>query len=136
MSILINSDTCVGRGWMKGLKIALAGSCLFVFCSCAGLGIRSSALYEFDSGYASFNQGKYEQAASHFRKATEMEPSFGKAYLYLGRSYLAMGKFIEAIQPLRTAYELSPDEAKKETFNLILDGLIGGAIGKGPTKGF
>ncbi|MEO0249297.1 MAG: tetratricopeptide repeat protein [candidate division WOR-3 bacterium] len=121
---------------MKRFSILLVGSCLLVLCSCAGLGIRSSAQSEFDSGYASFSQGKYEQAASHFRKAAEIEPTFGKAYLYLGRSYLAMGRFIEAIQPLRTAYELSPDEAKKETFNLILDGLIGGAVGQGPTKGF
>ena len=114
---------------MSVLKVSLISICLLFLCSCAGIGILSTAQSEFDSGYSSFSQGKYEKAASHFRKATEIEPTYGKAYLYLGRSYLAMGKFMEAIQPLRTAYELVPDEAEKETFNLILDGLIGGAVG-------
>ena len=129
-------DRSLAGVYMNLLKVSLISLCLLSLCSCASMGILSTAQSEFDSGYASFSQGKYEQAASHFRKATEMEPTYGKAYLYLGRSYMAMGKFIEAIQPLRTAYELAPDEAKKETFNLILDGLIGGAVGRGAIKGF
>ena len=114
---------------MVRLKVLVSVLGIFFLCSCAGMGILSTAQSEFDSGYGLFSQGKYEQAVPHFRKAAEMEPTYGKAYLYLGRSYLAMGKFVEAIQPLRTAYELAPDEANKETFNLILDALIGSAIG-------
>ena len=115
---------------MYGVKISIPVLGMLLLCSCASMGILSSAQSEFDSGYALFSQGKYEQAIPHFRKAAELEPNYGKAYLYLGRSYLAAGKFVEAIQPLRTAYELVPDEAKKETFNLILDALIGSAIGR------
>lgn len=40
--------------------------------------------------------GRYEDTASHARKAIELDPDFGIAYFNLSRSYLKMGKYREA----------------------------------------
>lgn len=102
---------------------------ILLFClliSCAGLWIRS-ATDEFEQGMAFFNQGNYENAVPHFRKAAELDPNFGKAYLYLGRSYLNLRKWGEAIPALRTAFRLAPDEFRKEVLNMLVDALLGAA---------
>ncbi|MDQ7787994.1 MAG: tetratricopeptide repeat protein [Thermodesulfovibrionales bacterium] len=90
------------------------------FVSCAGIQARQ-AQSEFDDGLSLFNRGHYDDAIPHFEKATEIDPDFAKAYLYLGRSYLNIGKWKEAVPPLRTAYRLSPGETKKEVADIILD---------------
>ncbi len=92
--------------------------------SCAGLPSKPTAQSEFDRGLSLFNRGKYDQAATLFARATELKPDFGQAYLYLGRSYLNMGKWREALPPLRTAFRLSPEESKGELVNLLLDFLL------------
>jgi tetratricopeptide (TPR) repeat protein len=97
---------------------------LFVLCSCAGLLIGSDAQREFEKGLALFNAGNYDQAVPHFMKATELEPEYGRAYLYLGRSYLNLRRWLDAIPPLRTAYRLSPTETKKEALDILLDALL------------
>ena len=101
---------------------------LLALGGCAGFGIFSSAKYEFDKGLGLFNRGMYEEAIPHFERATEISPDFARAHLYLGRSYLNLGKWRQAIAPLRTALRLSPDEVKKEVADLLLDALLGGAI--------
>ena len=101
---------------------------ILILCSCAGLLISRNARNEFEQGLTLFNQGRYEQAVPRFQKATEIEPKYTEAYIYLGRSYLNLGKWVEAIAPLRTAYRLSPEDTKKEVVNFLLDALIGGAL--------
>ena len=100
---------------------------MYIFCSCAGLLIGSDAQREFEKGLALFNAGNYEQAVPHFVKATELEPEFGRAYLYLGRSYLNLRRWLDAIPPLRTAYRLSPTETKKEALDILMDALLAAA---------
>jgi tetratricopeptide (TPR) repeat protein len=92
-------------------------ACLF---SCAGIQTMQ-AQSEFDEGLTLFNRGRYDEAIPHFEKATEIDPDYGKAYLYLARSYMNIGKWKEAVPPLRTAYRLSPDETKKEVTDMIID---------------
>jgi tetratricopeptide (TPR) repeat protein len=53
--------------------------------SCAGIQARE-AQSEFDAGLSLFNRGHYDDAIPHFEKATELDPDFAKAYLYLSRS--------------------------------------------------
>lgn len=100
--------------------------------SCAGLQARQ-AQSEFDAGLSLFNRGNYDEAIPHFEKATEIDPDFGKAYLYLGRSYLNLGKWSEAVPPLRTAYRLSPGQTKKEIADILLDIVLrkGGLMDQG-----
>ncbi|MBI2487836.1 MAG: tetratricopeptide repeat protein [Deltaproteobacteria bacterium] len=121
-----NSFRAKNSMYMKGMLLIITTICIFI--SCAGLGILSGAQSEFDKGLALFNAGKYEAALPRFRRATELDPDFGRAYLYLGRSYLNLDRWSEAVPPLRTAFRLSPDETKKEVINLLVDALFGAAI--------
>ncbi len=99
----------------------------FLITSCAGLILRG-AEDEFEKGLALFNRGLYQEAIPHFEKAIEIDSEFAKAYLYLGRSYLNLKSWVEAVQPLRTAFRLSPEESKKEIVNLLIDALFGTAV--------
>jgi tetratricopeptide (TPR) repeat protein len=60
-------------------------------------------------------------------KATELDAEFGQAYLYLGRSYLNLQRWFEALSPLRTAWRLSPGDTQKEMVSILLDALLGAA---------
>lgn len=98
-----------------------------VVVSCSGLMVRSDARSEFELGLALFNQGKYVDAIPHFEKSSELDPDFAQPYLYLGRSYLNLSRWLEAVPPLRTAFRLSPGETKKEVLHILLDAIIGAA---------
>ena len=72
---------------MKTTKNVVMIGCLVFMAACAGVPFFSSAVQEFEKGLTFFNQGQFEQAAPHFIKATELDPEYGKAYLYLFISY-------------------------------------------------
>ncbi|MBN2467215.1 MAG: tetratricopeptide repeat protein [Deltaproteobacteria bacterium] len=112
---------------MKKKRIPVIISLVFMLCSCATLGIVSEARREFDQGMALFNRGQYEEALSRFQRATEADPDFAEAYLYLGRSCLNTGQWLEAIDPLRTALRLSPEKTRKEVLSILVDALLGAA---------
>ena len=96
-----------------------------LICSCALVpGLVPDAQYEFDQGMALFNGGKYQEAAARFQKATEIDPNFGRAYLYLGRSYVNLKSWGQALQPLRTAYRLIPEDTKGEVLSILVDALF------------
>lgn len=59
-----------------------------------------------------------------------MTPDYTKAYIYLGRSYIGLKQWHSALHPLRTAYRISPDQAKKEVSNLLIDTLFTLVIGE------
>lgn len=99
-----------------------------VMASCAGIPFLSGAKQEFEQGLALFNTGKYEQAIPYFSKAAELDPNYVQAYIYLGRSYISLGRWGEAIGPLRTAYRLSPTETRKEATSFLSDALVGAGI--------
>ena len=116
------------RSLVRGMLLTITAAYAFILTSCAGVGLISGAQSEFDKGLSLFNAGKYEEAIPRFRRATDLDPNFGRAYLYLGRSYLNLDRWAEAVAPLRTAYRLSPGETKKEIANLLLDAFFGAAI--------
>jgi cytochrome c-type biogenesis protein CcmH/NrfG len=76
---------------------------------------------------ALFNQGHFDSAIQHFRQSSLENPNSAQAFLYLGRSYISAGRWKSAIQPLRTAFRLSPHEARDEIMNLILDAVFAAA---------
>ncbi len=106
----------------------------FMLQSCAGVGVFSDAQSEFDRGLAFFNRGQYADAVPHFQKSTEYDPNYARAYLYLGRSYVNMRKWREAIPPLRTAYRISPEETQKEVIDILFDALLGVGLQAIPEK--
>ena len=95
--------------------------------SCAALRSLSPGYDSFEAGMASFNQGQFDSAIQHFRQSTLENPNSAQAFLYLGRSYISAGRWRSAIQPLRTAFRLSPHEAKDEIMNLIVDAIFAAA---------
>ena len=99
-----------------------------ILVSCAELPYLSGAKQEFEQGLALFNTGKYEQAIPYFTKAAELDQNYVQAYVYLGRSYISLGRWGEAIGPLRTAYRISPTETRKEATNFLTDALVGAGI--------
>lgn len=96
--------------------------------SCATLRSLTPGHSSFEEGMASFNQGQFESAIQHFRQSTLENPNSAQAFLYLGRSYISVGRWKSAVQPLRTAFRLSPHEAKEEIMNLIVDAVFAAAI--------
>jgi tetratricopeptide (TPR) repeat protein len=92
--------------------------------SCAGTAEKPDAQYEFEKGISLYNRGLYDEAVAHFERATEMDPDFGRAYLYIGRSYLNLGRWREALPSLRTAYRISPEETKADVSDIIFDFLF------------
>ena len=95
--------------------------------SCATIRSFTPGHDSLEEGMASFNQGQFDSAIQHFRQATVENPNSAQAYLYLGRSYISVGRWKSAIQPLRTAFRLSPHETKDEIMNLIFDAVIAAA---------
>jgi tetratricopeptide (TPR) repeat protein len=66
---------------------------------------------EFNDGYNIFTGGKdLAKSIPHFRKVTELYPSYAPAYLLLGTACARTGKEKEAISPLRKAIELDPKQ--------------------------
>lgn len=107
--------------WKKILSAILI---MLALNSCAGIGIFSSAQNEFELGLDLFNRGQYEEAIKRFNKSTELDPMFGRPYIYLGRSYLNLMRWHEAIPPFRTALRLAPEETKQEIVNIMIDALL------------
>jgi tetratricopeptide (TPR) repeat protein len=55
-------------------------------------------------------QGKADQALEDFEKAAELDPSYGEAYLGMGRADVSLGRDEEAISSFRRAAQLLPDK--------------------------
>ena len=94
----------------------------------------------FEEGLALFNQGDFAAAIPHFRDATHADPNMAEAYFYLGRSYISTSRWRSAIQPLRTAFRLAPDNAKDQIMNVLMDAVFAAALndlklGDGPSPG-
>ena len=111
----------------KALTPLILTMALALLSSCATLRSLTPGHDSFEEGMASFNQGHFDSAIEHFRQSTLENPHSAQAFLYLGRSYISVGRWKSAIQPLRTAFRLSPHEAKDEIMNLIVDAVFAAA---------
>ena len=100
---------------------------VFSLNSCAGTALLSNAQNQFERGLELYNRSQYEEAITHFQKSAELDPAYGKPYMYMGRSYLNLWRWTEAVSPLRTALKLSPEESKGEIVNLLTEALLGAA---------
>lgn len=100
---------------------------LTLLSSCASLG-RFGARDNFELGMALFNQGRFAASIPYFEDATHDNPNHAQAYLYLGRALISQSNWRAAIQPLRTAFRLSPSDAQEEIVNLIIDAGFAAAL--------
>jgi tetratricopeptide (TPR) repeat protein len=108
----------------KALVLTLA---VFLLSGCATLR-GFNAQNSFDRGVSLFNQGRFEAAIPHFQNATREDPDFAPAYFYLGRSYVSLSRWRSAIQPLRAAFRLAPNEARGEIMTVLTDALFAVAL--------
>jgi tetratricopeptide (TPR) repeat protein len=63
---------------------------------------------EYVLGELARQQTQWPDAIKHFSRATELDASFGEAFLGLGTTFLTEKRFAEAIPPLQTAVKLEP----------------------------
>ena len=116
---------------MKIKRNLLLVAMILSISSCGGLGNfggLSGAQAEFEKGLKLFNQSKFFEAIPFFVKATELDSNYYKAFLYLGRSYINTGQLLESLNPLRSAYRISPTEARGEILNILVDSLFSLAL--------
>lgn len=64
---------------------------------------------DFNDGIRLFNEGKHEEAAQSFQKATEKEPFEPIYYNNLGETYIKMEKYEEAIEAYNKMNEIQPE---------------------------
>ena len=100
----------------KGIGSLIFALTVLLTSSCASIGQGN-----FDQGLALFNQGRFAAAIPYFEEATHDNPNSAQAYLYLGRAHLSQSNWRAAIQPLRTAFRLAPQDAQQEIVNLLID---------------
>ncbi len=73
--------------------------------------------------YEKGSPGNYRKAATQFEKALQIDPTFSKAALYLGRVYNALYEEAKAEKAFRRAIEIDPDylEARASFAGMLLD---------------
>jgi len=64
----------------------------------------------FQTGLLYNNEERHQAAAERLRRAVEIEPSFGPAWVELARSLGETGDHLEAAEALTRALELAPDD--------------------------
>ena len=64
---------------------------------------------EYVLGELSREMQDLPEAIQHFKKATQLNPTFGDAYLGLGMSLLAQKNFADSVAPLQAAVKLQPE---------------------------
>lgn len=80
------------------------------------------ASFLYGGGFIRFQQKKYAKSIKLLQKALKLDPDANKAkkklpYVFIGKSYLSLEKYDEALQILTKAYELFC----KESLNLAYD---------------
>ena len=60
----------------------------------------------FTLGQSSFNNGKYDEAIEYFTKATITDRNFSEAYLWRGKSEMAMDKYADAVRSFDQAIRI------------------------------
>ncbi len=113
-------DHVMRHRWIGGLLVLFTTG---LFQGCAGLSIHARQGYE--QGLSLFHQGRYEKSIAYFTEVIEAEPEHADAYLYLGRAYLSLGQWQQAVPPLRAAYRLAPEKARDEAAQLLIDTFFG-----------
>ena len=118
------------------MPLLLLGLTLSWLTACATVGVHSGAQVAFEQGLSLFQHGQYAEAIPLLQEATQLDAHFGQAYLYLGRSYLHLGQWSNAIPVLRTAFRLTPEASKHAITQLLLDAVLGGATAALKTGSF
>ncbi|MBU1172092.1 MAG: tetratricopeptide repeat protein [Proteobacteria bacterium] len=83
-----------------------------------------TAEYYYNIGYIKTSEGKYSEAIEAFRKATQLDHLFAKAYEGMGRAYQAMGQAEQAEKYLQKAADIYMDKENVEDAESILNDIL------------
>ncbi|MBI5660266.1 MAG: tetratricopeptide repeat protein [Nitrosomonadales bacterium] len=73
------------------------------------IGVKPTGLMHYNLGLALRAQGKLDEAAASYRKATALQPDYAEAHFNLGNVLQKQGKLDEAIASYRKVLALKPD---------------------------
>jgi tetratricopeptide (TPR) repeat protein len=96
----------------KWLSLALCAGFVIVSTGCAKLQSRD----EMNKGVQSYKNGKYADAAQHFKQAVRLDPTNQNAELYLATSY-----FTQWVPGAQSADNKKNLEMARQTFQQVLD---------------
>jgi len=68
----------------------------------------------WEEGVAAFKAGNYTQAAKEFQAVVQAQPDWGGGYYMLGQALQKLNRDEEALQNLRKAYDLEPNEVSRQ----------------------
>ena len=83
-----------------------------------------SAEVYYNIGYIKTAQGEYPEAIEAFRKATQLDRLFAKAYEAMGRAYKALGQPEKAEESLSRAAEIYLSSEKEEDAEEVLNEIL------------
>lgn len=78
----------------------------------------------YNIGYIKTSQGKYGEAIAAFRKATQLDRLFAKAYEAMGRAYQKLGQKKEAEKALQKAADIYMTKEKMQDAEEILNEIM------------
>lgn len=84
------------------------------FTEAARLKPDMSGAARFYIGQACFQLQDYDGAIAAFQKSIDLQPELALVHQYLGASYMALNRWIEASKALQEAIRLDPSNAKAE----------------------
>ena len=73
-----------------------------------------NALLRYSLGNAYFAEKDYGHAVKHFKVALEHDPGYSAAWKLLGRSYLELGLFKEAVETLQQGVTVASGKGDKQ----------------------
>ena len=89
----------------------------------------SNASAEFILGELARRKADWDTAVQHFTRASQLDVGFSEAYLALGMSLAAQGKFAQAKPPLQHYVQLEPDDPAGHYQLAIADARTGDSAG-------
>jgi Tfp pilus assembly protein PilF len=97
---------------------------LSLLAGCAGLGLQGEIESLMKQGQQLYAEKQYDAAIDKFVEVVTKDPQHWQAYLWLARSFIAKGKWSDAVANGRKAYQLAPKD--KEVIPVFAEALFGG----------
>ncbi len=101
-------NPCAPRPGGSIVKKFLVAAVVLALAGCSG-NDEASRKRLLETGNKYYEAGKYKEASIIYRRLIQKNQKYGPAYYHLGLTELKTGRYSEAIQALRRASELQPD---------------------------
>lgn len=106
--------------WTSLLLVLVA----MLFAGCAGISLQDQIDALMKDGQQLYSATKYDDAVLKFAEVISKDPKYWLAYVWIARSFIAMGKWTDAIGNAKKAYELGPRSA--DVIPVFAEALFGG----------